>query len=83
MISACLAAYHSDPLAIWPDEAARAFDWYLGANDLGAPLVDPDSGSCRDGLHPDRPNENRGAESVLSYLIALADMREFAPRAVE
>lgn len=77
MIAASLAAFLSDPVPIWPAEAARAFDWYLGANDLCAPLVDPASGSCRDGLHPDRPNENRGAESVLSYLIALADMRQF------
>ena len=29
-----------------------------------SPLVDLETGSCRDGLHPDRPNENRGGESV-------------------
>jgi hypothetical protein len=38
------------------------------------PLVDLATGSCRDGLHPDRANENRGAESVLSWLLALAAM---------
>jgi hypothetical protein len=41
-------------------------------------LVDPESGSCRDGLHPDRANENRGGESVVSYLLSLAEMRQLA-----
>jgi hypothetical protein len=83
MIAACLAAIRSDPVAFWQVEASRTFDWYLGANDLGVPLVDLDSGSCHDGLHPDRANENRGAESVLSYLLALADMRQFPPEVVD
>ena len=34
-----------------------------------------ETGSCRDGLHADRPNENRGGESVVSYLLGLVDMR--------
>lgn len=74
-IAACAAAYHIDPATRWQTEARGAFAWYLGENDLGLPLVDIDTGSCRDGLHPDRANENRGAESVLSYLLGLADMR--------
>jgi hypothetical protein len=78
-IAACLAAQGVAPAPVWQAEAARAFAWFAGANDLGLALVDPADGSCRDGLHPDRANENRGAESVLSYLIALADMRRFAP----
>ncbi len=58
-------------------EAMRAFDWFLGENDLQTALIDPDTGSCSDGLHPDRPNENKGAESVLSYLLGLVEMRQF------
>ncbi len=54
----------------------RAFGWFLGRNDLSIPLVDVESGSCSDGLHPDRANENRGAESVLSWLLALIEIRE-------
>lgn len=53
----------------------RAFEWFLGTNDLETPLIDPDSGSCCDGLHPGRANENRGAESVVSYLLGLVEMR--------
>lgn len=74
-IAACGAAQAIDPSGPWKAEARRAFAWFLGDNDLAIPLVDVDTGSCRDGLHPDRANENRGAESVLSYLLGLADMR--------
>ena len=79
-VAACLAASTVDPGAMWQEEGARAFAWFGGANDLGVPLVDPATGSCRDGLHRDRANENRGAESLLSYLMALADMHRFANR---
>ncbi|BDG34423.1 YyaL domain-containing protein [Saccharococcus caldoxylosilyticus] len=50
----------------------RCRDWFYGDNDLGIPLVDPSDGSCCDGLTPDGPNLNRGAESTLSYLLTEA-----------
>jgi glycosyltransferase involved in cell wall biosynthesis len=77
-ISACIAAWRADGDFAWRQDAARVFAWFLGDNDLSVPLVDPDTGSCRDGLHPDRANENRGAESVLSYLLSLAEIRQLA-----
>jgi hypothetical protein len=76
-ISACLAAWQADDGAEWPAGAMGAFNWFLGENDLRIPLVDPDRGSCSDGLHPDRQNENKGAESALSYLIGLVEIRQF------
>jgi hypothetical protein len=76
-VAACLEAWKATGNERWRATAARAFAWFLGSNDLGQPLVDRDTGSCRDGLHPDRRNENRGGESVVSYLLALADMRRF------
>jgi hypothetical protein len=57
-------------------EALRAFEWFLGENDLQTALIDPETGSCSDGLHPDRSNENKGAESVLSYLLSLVEIRQ-------
>ncbi|MGL4964059.1 MAG: glycosyltransferase family 4 protein [Inquilinus sp.] len=77
-ISACLAAWRADDDAEWKAGAARAFDWFLGGNDLSLSLVDPETGSCRDGLHPDRLNENRGGESVVSYLLGLSEIRQIA-----
>jgi hypothetical protein len=76
-ISACLAAARADTSAEWPAGAMRAFNWFTGENDLQTTLIDPDTGSCSDGLHPDRPNENKGAESALSYLLGLVEIREF------
>ena len=76
-ISACLAALRADDSKEWPAEAMQAFNWFLGENDLQTALIDPDTGHCADGLHPDRPNENKGAESVLSYLLGLVDIRRY------
>jgi hypothetical protein len=81
-ISACLAAYRASGGEEWSLGASRAFDWFLGKNDLQTSLVDPVTGSCSDGLHPDRANENKGAESVLSYLLGLVEMRQFAATAM-
>jgi glycosyltransferase involved in cell wall biosynthesis len=77
-ISACLAAWHADQGAEWKNGANSAFAWFLGSNDLSQTLVDIDTGSCRDGLHRLRVNENRGGESVISYLLALVEFRRFA-----
>jgi glycosyltransferase involved in cell wall biosynthesis len=82
-ISACIAAWRADGDFTWRHKAARVFDWFLGENDLSTPLVDFDTGSCRDGLHPDRANENRGAESTVSYLLSLAEIRQLALTSTE
>lgn len=62
----------------WSQLATSAFSWFQGQNDLGLALVDLETGGCRDGLHPDRANENQGAESVLSYLLGLVAIRQNA-----
>jgi glycosyltransferase involved in cell wall biosynthesis len=77
-IAACLTAWRADGDAEWKALATRAFTWFLGSNDLSVALVDPHTGSCRDGLHPDRANENRGGESVVCYLLGLAEIRQLA-----
>jgi glycosyltransferase involved in cell wall biosynthesis len=74
-IAACLAAWQATRDRRWQVDATRAFAWFTGGNDLGQSLVEPSTGLCRDGLHPDRVNENCGGESVVSYLLALADMQ--------
>jgi glycosyltransferase involved in cell wall biosynthesis len=80
-ISACLCAWRAeqrpDARAEWQSGAMRAFGWFLGQNDLQISLIDHDSGGCLDGLHPDRANQNMGAESALSYLLALVEIRQF------
>jgi glycosyltransferase involved in cell wall biosynthesis len=74
-VSACLQAYRVTGDSRWRTEAWSAFNWFLGDNDLQLPLYDSFTGGCRDGLHPDRANQNQGAESTLSFLMALLEMR--------
>jgi hypothetical protein len=75
VVSACLDAYRVTGDAAWSEHARVAFNWFLGQNDLHTSLYDAATGGCRDGLHADRANENQGAESTVSFLIALLDMR--------
>lgn len=75
-ISACLAAWRAEGDLKWKADAALAFSWFLGGNDLSSPLIDLETGGCRDGLHADRANENRGGESAVSYLLSLAEIRQ-------
>ena len=74
-VSACLEAYRASGNARYLTEANRAFEWFLGENDLGLPLYDPRTGGCCDGLHPDRVNRNQGAESSLAFLLSLLELR--------
>jgi hypothetical protein len=74
-VSACLEAYRATSDLWWYEHAQRAFDWFIGWNDLGLELYSPETGGCRDGLHVDRVNGNQGAESTLAFLLSLAEMR--------
>ena len=74
-MSACLDALRVTGDTRWAQHGRRAFDWFLGHNHLRLPLYDASTGGCRDGLHEDRCNENQGAESTLSFLIALLELR--------
>jgi hypothetical protein len=60
----------------WYEQAQRAFDWFIGGDDLGLELYVPETGGCHDGLHADRVNGNQGAESTLAFLLSLVDMRQ-------
>ena len=82
-IAACLTAWRADGEAEWKATARQVFEWFFGSNDLSVALVDPETGSCRDGLHPDRANENCGGESVLSYLLSVAEIRQLARSNIE
>ncbi len=74
-LSACLDAYRATSDPWWYEHAQRAFDWFIGWNDLGRELYSPETGGCHDGLHVDRVNANQGAESTLAFLLSLAEMQ--------
>ena len=49
----------------------KAFDWFLGENDLHISLYDFRTKGCNDGLVPGGLNINQGAESTLSFMLSL------------
>jgi glycosyltransferase involved in cell wall biosynthesis len=75
MVSGCLAAGRATADGQWAQHARRAFTWFLGQNHLQQSIYDATTGGCRDGIQADRMNENQGAESTLSFLLALSEMR--------
>ena len=54
--------------------AYTAFQWYLGRNRQGVSLYNPLTGACADGLGPEGVSSNQGAESTLSFIIALVSL---------
>ncbi len=54
----------------------KAFEWFLGRNDLHIPLYDFRTKGCNDGLMRDGVNLNQGAESTLSFLLSLLSVVE-------
>ncbi len=56
----------------------RAFGWFLGDNDLGMSLYDFESAGCSDGLMQDHLSLNQGAESTLSFHLALLATMEMS-----
>ena len=67
MIDACALAWDVTRDAKWIDRAAAAHGWFLGANTLSLPILDPESGECSDGLTRFEVNLNQGAESVIAW----------------
>ena len=72
---ACLSAWLITKDERWREDMQRAFEWFLGRNDVGMPLYDYTTGGCYDGLSPDGVNLNQGAESTLVFLLALLQIR--------
>ena len=78
LVSACLDAFRITEDVGWYDYATQAFEWFFGRNALGVSVCDKATGGCRDGLHIDRLNENQGAESTLSLIQSMLEMKQFA-----
>ncbi|MCM2291939.1 glycosyltransferase family 4 protein [Allorhizobium sp. BGMRC 0089] len=78
MISACLAAWRVTGDETWKAAALLAYGWFGGKNDLSTPLIDEETGGCRDGLHVDRANENQGGESVICHLLSSVEIRQLS-----
>ncbi|NOZ19956.1 MAG: glycosyltransferase [Planctomycetes bacterium] len=76
LIDACSEAYLVTRDPRWIKEARRCLEWFLGRNDLRAPLYDFKTGGCGDGLTPQGPSSNQGAESTVAWLISLIKVHD-------
>lgn len=85
LVLAAVEAYQVSGNDHWKEIAHLSFGWFMGRNIVGKPLYTASTGGVCDGLHRDGINENQGAESLVSFLLALVDLkvcsRENAPPA--
>ena len=70
------AAYDATKKSRFLTIQRKAFDWFLGENDLHIPLYNFRTKGCCDGLMPGGVNINQGAESMLSFLLSLMAILE-------
>ncbi|MGA2093524.1 MAG: hypothetical protein ABSH16_08980 [Sedimentisphaerales bacterium] len=70
------AAYQATKNEKYLSLRQKAFNWFLGENDLGVPLYDFKTKGCSDGLGKEGVSLNQGAESTLSFLLGLLTMCE-------
>ncbi|MCS6815865.1 MAG: glycosyltransferase [Blastocatellia bacterium] len=67
---ACLTAFELTQEQRYLQLARAAAEWLLGRNRLGARLYDLSTGACADGLEPQGPSLNQGAESTICCMLA-------------
>jgi len=68
---ACVTAYEITGETRYLNLARAAVEWLLGRNRFGAQLYDLGTGACSDGLDPQGPSLNQGAESIICCLLGL------------
>ena len=78
LADACARAYAVDDNQRWRDGITAAANWFLGDNDAGAVMWDPDTGGGFDGLERDGANRNQGTESTLAFLSTMQHARNAA-----
>lgn len=82
LVEACAEAFRCTQDPLWRTRARTCFDWFLGGNDTQSVIYDYHTGGCRDGLEPDGPNLNEGAESTLAWLVSALTMQDLSRSAV-
>ncbi|MDP3685381.1 MAG: hypothetical protein Q8R32_00950 [bacterium] len=70
MVVACAEAFRLTAEPRYREAAETWWGWFFGNNIQGRALYRPEDGAVYDGIHPEGVNENRGAESIVAFLIA-------------
>ncbi len=75
LLLAAETAYMATGVRRYRDAVESAYGWFMGRNDAHAPVAEPETGACGDGIGPAGVSRNQGAESTLMWLIALEHVR--------
>lgn len=75
LADACARAFQVTGDPRWRRGVRLAWGWFLGENDTGLPMYDPEMGAGYDGLQQTERNGNRGAESTLAALSTFQQAR--------
>ncbi|TSC72685.1 MAG: glycosyltransferase, group I [Parcubacteria group bacterium Gr01-1014_38] len=82
MVVACAEAFRLTAEVRYREAAETWWGWFFGQNIQRGALYRPEDGAVYDGINPEGLNENRGAESIVAFLIAhLALADAFCPHA--
>lgn len=76
MVEAYVLAYKITKNEKYKKLAKLAMDWYFGNNISKISMIDKKTGGIYDGLEEKKVNQNQGAESVLSYLLAAKEIEK-------
>jgi hypothetical protein len=76
LADACARAESVTGDAAWREGVELAVGWFTGNNDVGVSMSAPDTGGAFDGLTPNGPNLNQGAESTLALISTMQHRRE-------
>ncbi|MHB8293981.1 MAG: glycosyltransferase [Acidimicrobiales bacterium] len=71
LADACARAFAVTGEPQWQIVVSQCVGWFLGRNDSGSPMYDPETGGGYDGLEVGGANTNQGAESTLALLLTL------------
>jgi hypothetical protein len=78
LADACATAASVTQDVRWEGWVDQAVGWFLGANDAGVPMWDPQTGGGFDGLTATGPNMNQGAESTMALISTFQHARRLS-----
>jgi hypothetical protein len=79
MVETTCLAYQQTRSEVYEKLLRSAFGWYFGSNTKSVAIYDEQTGACYDGVMESGRNENQGAESVISFLLAAVSFLDTFP----
>ncbi len=81
LVLACIRAFDITKKYTYVREAKFYMSWFFGNNMLNVHMIFQ-NGACSDGLTKNGPNQNTGAEAMISFLLALSQFSKLNKKQV-